>query len=284
MARALTIFTRYSDEVGKLATVTIETGTDPGDANYGPAVLVNDNPAQVAKINSTSGAWLLDFGIAQPVQLAALIHHDVDAGLEVVLQGNATNAAWGAPSFEAPFVIPAWRALATQPWPVNPWIDLTAAEGYNPAGFRFWRLLITGNSQNIQVGNLKLYSTSFRLTSDFREGLSPSWLKPVIEHQTSYRVATIYPRGTAQWAQAGTIRTESALLETLEAHWFDVDGRALPFVMVPNALRNIAYFVRMKTVDRQHAVLFYNETTDDELVDLPIAVEEVGRGLRPGPT
>ncbi len=283
MARALTIFTRYSDEVGKFATVTIETGTDPGDDNYGPDILVNDNPAQVAKIDSTTGAWQLAFPSAQPVELAALIHHDIDEDVTVVLQGNS-SASWGSPAFEVTFVIPAWRALATQPWPVNPWIDLTAADGYNPAGYQYWRLLITGNSQNIQVGNLKLYSTSFRLTSDFREGLSPSWLKPIIEHQTSYRVATIYPRGTAQWAQAGTIRTDSAFFETLDAHWFDVDGRALPFTIVPNALRNIAYFVRMKSVDRQWAVQFYAEAEDDELIDLPIAVEEVGRGLRPGPT
>lgn len=72
-----TIYQRLSDEVARNATsITIHTGgVSPEDENYGPDNLVDENPAKVAKIEATTGAWLFSYNAKQPIELAALIHH-----------------------------------------------------------------------------------------------------------------------------------------------------------------------------------------------------------------
>jgi hypothetical protein len=54
MASSQSIYQLYTDEIARSATITIETGVDPGDTNYAPASLVDENPAKVAKIDSTT--------------------------------------------------------------------------------------------------------------------------------------------------------------------------------------------------------------------------------------
>jgi hypothetical protein len=281
MPSAHTILTRYADEVGRSATASIQTGTDPGDPDYAADQLQTDNPAQVAKIDSTTGAWVYDFGSAQRVDLAAIIHHDFDAGADVKLQGHATSS-WGSPSFEQAFTIPAWKAEGTRAWPVNPWLDLTTDAQYSASGFRYWRLVVTGNSQNLQLGAWKLYSSFIRVESDFRPGLGRAHRKPIIENRTAFEVATIYHRNTTLWMQDGTMRLTTAQADVMEDQWYDAAGRGYPFVIVPNGLRNICYFVRRAGNDFQEAVQFHDLDDDSEVIDQPMSLEEVGRGLRPG--
>lgn len=287
MARANTILTHYRDEVGRLATVTVDVGTDPGDPNYGPDILVNDNPAQVAKILDPDGAWLLEMPARQPVTLAAILHHNLfptNSGsptIEVLLQGNQTDS-WGSPSFEAAFAIPAaWNQGTTRAWPIQPWMDLTAQTGYEPLGFLFWRLLITSNDQDIQVGGLKLYSDHLILESDMREGWQRTQRKPIIRNTTAFQVTTKYSRGTTLWASDGSLFVPTDRADLMETHWFDQDGSAYPFVIVPNGLRNACRFVE-RTEDFRETVRFYSEGDDTENIEIPFAVQELGRGLRPG--
>jgi hypothetical protein len=285
MARANTIITFYRDEVGRTTAATIGTGTDPGDDNYGPAQIVSDDPAKVGKIDSTTGAWVLDFGVAQRVDLAALIHHDFDAGADVVLQANTSNS-WGSPAFEVALTIPSWFGTGTRAWPVNPWLDLTTATptvgSYSPTGWRYWRLSITSNSQNLQLGALKLYSQFYVFESDMLEGWSRAQRKPAIVNTTAFNIKTKYTRGTTIYASNGSLLTRSSQVADLEDQFFDTDGEMLPFVMVPNALRNRCYFVEKSDGSFTETVQFYDQANDDELIALPFAVEEVGRGLRPG--
>lgn len=280
---ANTILTSYQDEVGRLATVTIDIGTDPGDDNYGPAVLVNDIPAQMAKINSTSGAWRLAYGAPQPVTFAALLHSNLDAGLDVVLQASAGGSPWTT-DFEAPFVIPTWYAAGTtRKWPIQPWIDLTTQSGYNPSGYANYRLYVRGtNSENLQVGGLKLYSDHLRLTYDFREGLARTTRKPTITHRTAWQIATRYSRLTAIWSAEGNLLIPTSQLDELDAHFFENDGEAQPFVIVPNGLRNRCYFVTRSDGVQRDVVRFYREDLDEEWCEYPLSVVEVGRGVRPG--
>lgn len=275
MLPANTIYQYYSDNVAKLATITIETGTPPDDLTaYGPETLVDDNPAKVAKIDSTTAAWQLDFGATQPLALAALIHGTFDAGGNVRLQGNATPS-WGAPASEIAFTIPPWYASGTtRAWPQNPWLDLTETSFYT-TGYRYIRLVMAGHSQPVQLGQLWLSATPRWLDPDVRWGVTRRHEKPIIENVTSYLVSTIYPRGTTRWRETGTIPATDDLVAELRRQWFDTDGRVYPFLLVPDGDVNRCYLVRATTE-------FTDQWSWPNVHDLTVTFEEVGRGLRPG--
>jgi len=278
MSEASAIYQRYSDEVGRLATITIETGVDPGDPNYGPATLVDDNPAKVAKIDSTTGAWLFSYAAKQPVAIVALIHHAFDAGADVKIQGNATDDWLGSPgpAFEASLTIPAWLGTGAGRWPVNPWLDLTAQPGYDATGFQYWRLVITGNSQNLQLGQVWFGSAIRRLDPDLRWDFVRTRDKPIIENKTAFGVSTIYARGTTRWQLQGDHRVTDALEADLDTQWFEADGRAYPWLLVPDGLENRCALVRWAETNRAVTKHFL------DVHDHRFVAEEVARGLRPG--
>lgn len=279
-----TMYNGLSDEVARLATsITIETGgVSPEDENYGPDNLVDENPAKVAKIEATTGAWLFAYNEKQRIDIAALFHHNFAASSEspapsVRLEGNDTNS-WATPSFSAEFTIPDWFASGTRRWPVNPYLILTDLSGYDPAGFLYWRLVVEGNSENLQLGQVWFGSTIRTFDPDLRWGPMPLVTKPQIENSTSFLVDTIYPRGTTRWSMEADLRASDDLSAALEAHWYDVDGRAHPwplFLAGPIA-SDRAYLVRYATTERQMQWNFENQQ------DMRLAFREVGRGLRPG--
>jgi hypothetical protein len=63
-----TIYNRIEDEVARLAEITIGTGTTPSDP-YGPEALVDENPALVAKIDSTTGRWVFQYDSPQRIDI-----------------------------------------------------------------------------------------------------------------------------------------------------------------------------------------------------------------------
>lgn len=284
-----TIYQFYRDEVARRATtITIEGDTSPslsgGDA-YGPDVLVDDNPAQVAKIGATDGAWVFAYAAKQRIEIAALIHHTFDETVgspgspapSVRLEGNNTSD-FSNPTFVASFVVPAWFGLGARRWPVNPYLVLTEIEDYDPAGFLFWRLVIENNSQNIELGQVWFGETIRRFDPDLRWGPRVTPEKLQIENRTRVGVSTIYPFGTTIWAYEADLQATDELAEALEQHWYDVDGRGLPFLLVPSGPGpdDRCYLVRYAMTDRQAQWNF--ESTHE----MHLAFQEVGRGLRPG--
>jgi hypothetical protein len=282
-----TIYQHYADEVARLATITIETGAvSPDDPAYGPTVLVDDNPAKVAKIDATSGSWLFAYDTPQRIDLAALIHHSFDATVDaeaaspagsVRIEGNATDD-WTSPSFSAAFTIPPWFAVGTRRWPVNPWLDLTQQSGYNSAGFLFWRLVIENNSQDIQLGQVWFGSQIRRFDPDLQWGLQVGGDKPQIENTTNFQVQTIYPRGTTIWKQDADLLADDVMAAAFEQHWYDVEGRGRPWLLIPSGpvANDRAYLVRYATTDRQMTWNWENYH------NIHLSFQEVGRGLRPG--
>lgn len=283
-----TIYQRLSDEVARNATsVTIETGAvSPEDLEYGPENLFDENPAKVAKIEATTGAWLFAYNAKQRIELAALIHHNFDGSDEspapsVRLEGNDTDV-WTAPSFSAEFIIPPWFGVGTRRWPVNPWLDLTGISGYDPAGFLYWRLVVDGNSQNLQLGQVWFGATIRRFDPDLRwivvGGPTDTLNKPQIENRTAFGVDTIYPRGTTLWAKEAELMASDELAADLETHWYDVDGRAHPWLLIPAGpiASDRAYLVRWAVSQRQMQWNWEHQH------DMHLAFQEVGRGLRPG--
>lgn len=282
MASKNVIYQKVSDEVARMATaITVDSGTPDADPNYAPSMLVDENPAKVAKIDSTTGSFLFDFnGVKTVVQMVGLIHHTFDAGLDVRIEGNNTNS-WGSPSFVAQFVIPTWLGSGVNLWPVNPWLDLTTVTplsgAYDATGFKFWRLHIVGtNSQNIQLGQVWFGALIRRLTPNVQWSPTRTNHKLLIDNVTSFGVSTMYSRHTAMWEQAAQVFATDALNDALDSQWFDGDGRAHPFLLVPDGLKNVCYLVRWTSPDQDQTVQFI------DYVPRSVNVTEVSRGLRPG--
>lgn len=275
MAQPNAIYQRHSDEVARLASITIQTGTDPGDENYGPAALVDDNPARLAKIDDVDGAWELAYESKQPAELCALIHGSFDAGADVRIEAS-NDGNWANPLMSGAFTIPAWLGSGVNAWPVNPWLDLTALDGYDADGFFYYRLICEGNSQNIQLGQLWLGRTIRYFDPDVQWNYVKSTRKRIIDHQTAFGVSTIYSRRTNEWRFDASHRMDESLYEAMEAHWMDVDGRSYPWLLIPDGEVNRCFLVRNTGSDNPVEHFFL------DIRDRKFSVEEVSRGLRPG--
>lgn len=279
------IYIRPSDNVAPNATVTIQTGTDPGDPQYGPMTLVDLNPARVAKINSTTFAWLFDYGSAQRIDIAGFIHGTFETTSTVRFQGNATDS-WGAPSFDVEVDIQPWYGVAPRRWPHNHWVECPLHAGYTTTGYRYWRLICSGNSQNGQLGQVVMSPVIREMNPDLRWEYVDAIRKRNIVNETSYGSKTTYPRGTAQWLCDGDQRMTEALFRSKKEHFFDADGTGFPWLLVPSdpeqdgspawQEHGECYFVRL-VEDRFSATHTYFNVRDRKFL-----VEELSRGLRPG--
>lgn len=279
-----TIYQYYGDNVAPEATVTVQTGSGSADPDYGPESLIDDNPAKVSKIDSTTGAWMFEFDAPQRIDLVALIHHNFDAGANVKIQAN-TSDSWGTPALEASFTIDPWYGTGTHRWPRQPWLDLTGSSGvahagsvtgYTTAGYAFWRLIVTSNSQNLQLGGVWFGETIRRFDPDLRWGLTVGAAKPRIRHRTSFEVATTYSRGTTIWRMDAELLADDDMAEAIKEHWFEVDGR--PWLIVPSGPieDTQAYLVEYAMPDWQVQWNWENYH------DMRLSFQEIGRGVRPG--
>ena len=115
------IYGKPTDNVASEATITAQSGTV--DTEYPLANLVDENPAKPAKLTTTTGRIMFDFGSAQTIQLIALIHTNLDAGLTVKIQANATDS-WGSPSVDLAITIP---TVPADSYPLNLWLDLSGS-------------------------------------------------------------------------------------------------------------------------------------------------------------
>lgn len=293
-----TIYSLYSDEVARQAdSITIENDGSPslsGGDDYAPETLVDDNPAKVAKINATdmgspatsavSGAWIFAYSAKQPIALAALIHSTADDDVNpgspngrVLLEGNNTDD-FTNPAFSAEFVIPPWLGSGTGRWPQNAYMLVDQESGYDPDGYFFWRLAFENQSQNIQLGQVRFHPAYYSFDPDLRWGLRVSADKPQIENRTAFGVSTIYPRGTTIWAKDADILLTEEMREALETHWYDVEGRARPWILIPSGptRSDRCYLVRYTMTDEQI------QWNSHDILAQRLSFQEVGRGLRPG--
>lgn len=287
-----TIYTHYWDDVARqAASITIEDDTVPslsGGEVYGPDALTDDNPAKVAKIceDSTgepatgpvSGAWIFEYASKQPILLAALIHTTASADVgSVLLQGNNT-ADFSSPAFSAEFTIPPWLGVQAGRWPQNPYMLLEDLDGFDPLGFFFWRLAFLDQTENIQVGQVRFHSVFYEFDPDLRWGVKHGADKPQIENRTAFGVSTLYARGTTIWSAEADIQLTDDMRAALEAHWYDVEGRTRPWILIPSGpvQSDRCYLVRYAMTDE--SVRWDNW----DITSQKLAFQEVGRGLRPG--
>lgn len=266
------IYTRYSDNILRGSTASVASGT-PVAAPYTVAAGIDDNPATLVKFTSTGCAVDHDCGSAKVGAIAALIHHNLAAGTSCVLTAGATQ---GASTFTASFTIPPWiGGTGAQRWPVNPWLDLTVLANYG--SYRWWRLTITGNDQNVQYGELVIGKALRRMT-DLQLNPPPATgdsMKTIVN--TSYfDVKTKTPLNNPVWRRAGEHIMSPALAADMREHWYDAAGQALPWLFIPDGTVNDARLVTWADDARVVTDMEHGNPSSH------FSVEEVARGLRPG--
>lgn len=277
MATDTSLYTDWSHELARQATITVETGA--AEADYGPDLLIDDNPAHVFKATGTTVALEFAFAEKTPIDLLALIHATLEASDDVRLQGD-DDADWDAPTFNQVITPSGWVGAGVTRWPVNTWVQPLASAGYDALGFKNYRLAFgieTPLVQALQLGQVWMHAAVQELLLD--RNADEVRQKPNIDNQTSFLVSTIYTRGTTRWRSAFTL---SALFDTederaaLQTHWSDVDGGNRPWLFVPDQDQPECYLVRWATTEEQ--ITRVVRGVSNRLG----GVTEVGRGLRPG--
>lgn len=259
------LFQKPTDNIAAAATLTVNTGTE--DAAYPAANLVDLNPAKPAKLTTTTGSWVFDFGTAANVDLVAIIHHNLDAGLNVRIQANATDS-WGAPSLNQVITIPAYRSDG---FPINPFKDLT---GVSPRSYRYWRLVVVGvNSAAVQIGEVWLGATLRTLAVNIRWNYEENDDQPLIEHNTDFRVRTVYSYGVSIRRLVAQLTTTDGGAAELYDWWRSCRGRAHPMLIALDADINDCMMARfnMSYMKSNREFVDYNP------IDLDFI--EVSRGL-----
>ena len=261
-------YQHFSDNKAPNATVTVNTGTE--DAGYPAANIKDRNPAKPAKLTTTTGSWVFAFGSAQRVDIAAIIMHNLTAGLEVRIQGNATSS-WGAPTFNQAFTIPAYR---DDGFPVNPWLDLTGLSGYSASGFQFWRIVVVGvNAAAVAIGEVWLGALKRTLTPNISWGERQQEQRTLVEHSTDFGVDTIFDLGVTRRNLEGDIDAPDSTRDSLRIWWRDSRGRANAFLIMPDGAVNDAWMVRWANPDQEVQFDFFDRNT------VNLAFQEVSRGL-----
>jgi hypothetical protein len=233
------LYAHHLDNVAPLSTVTA-SAEDPA---YLAVNLIDRNPGKPAKLTTTSGYWLGDFGEggAQVISAVALWKHNFDPGLEVLFQANDTDA-WADPALSVAIPIP---ALPEDDYPFDPWVDLRDAVGFDPyLGYRYWRLVVTGtNSEPVAVGDLWL-SSELRELRYLQDPVDVEEEHPVIEHRTDFKVSLIYDRGVRLRALSAEGFCDASEEAALWSWYRACRGRARVGLLLPNDQVNDAWFMR----------------------------------------
>jgi len=256
------------------ATDNVAGDVDPvasaEDATYPAVNLKNGNPARPAKLTTTTGTFAWDFGAAQRVDAVALINHNLDAGLEVRIQGD-DSADFGSLVVNTTITIPAWRADG---FSVSPWLDLTGVSGYTASGLRYWRINVVGvNTANVAIGEVILGETLRTLEVNMSWNANEAEEHPIVEHRSDFGVSTIYDFGTFWRRLVGDLDTTDAGWASYQALAQAARVRARPFLILPDPDVNDAWLVRLAETRFARALAFLDRN------QVAIGFEEVARGL-----
>lgn len=238
------------------------------DAAYPAENLTDENPAKPAKLTTTSGNFVIDFAGTVTAKGAALLYHNIDAGVTVTLQANSSDS-WGSPPFSETFTIP---ALLEDGWTVSPWIEFDAVT------YRFWRLLFSGtNTYPISVGRLCIV-TEFReawaaAANDVRWGVQEDEDHGLIELPTELGVETIYPLGGKRRRFSGELALQDATTAEFIGLVRRAGGRELSWLLIPDAAVNDTWVVRFDESRWSRT----RETINHNI--FPFHVRELSRGL-----
>ena len=271
-------YCRPSDIVTSSATVTAKTGTVSTDTNYGLASLYDGNPAKPCKFTTTSGSILFDFGTDQRLDAIAIPHHNLDAGLAVTFQGNATDS-WGAPTLSASVTIGAHDADGHVQ---RAWVDLTGVAGYSVAGFRYWLLTIPTNSVALQLGEVLLIAQLRTLVRGIQDSIGRTTLRNYIPAlETDAGVELFYERDVKQSIISGTIPGTLQDYADVEALLSDAHGPSRGFFFVLDSATQHAGGLYVRATPDMCVSFAASQPVEfrDDVISIPWQVKELSRGL-----
>ena len=174
--------------------------------------------------------------------------------------------------------IPPWTEDG---WSVSPWIEVTGSPTY-----RYWRLTVTsspGNSFPLSLGRPVFLGALRDQGNDVRWGIVEDEEHKHVEMGTFFNIETIYPVGDKQRGLNGEIALRDEALypdsQAFIALVRSANGRAKPWLLIPDADVNEAWLVRFQDPGWQRTQDFPNNNV------FPFRVRELSRGWPfPGPT
>jgi hypothetical protein len=237
------------------------------DTGYRAVNIISSNPAQPAKLTTTSGTIVLGFAAKIAPRWLALIYHYLDAGLEVFIEANNTNV-WTSPSFSQALTIPVKRkdGPSYQRWTNNVLqeLELPDADGYF-----YWRLNITGtNSQAIAIGRMLFYEADdlvpvdiLHVSGDFQETDNRPDRSERLEDFTELGVRLVTTiggpqRGVTGWFVASDVNAGTAPVQEagdFRALYEATDRGAGLFLFIPQLRDDEPWLVYFEAFDRAHA-------------------------------
>jgi hypothetical protein len=258
------MFGRYalpSDDVAGTASGVVASAEDPEYPAENLVAPTNTGhlnlPSRPAKLVSTSGTWTVSFASPVTLRAAALIYHNLDAGLDVTLEpGGGTPIA---------FTIP---AHPEDGWPINPWVEFDAQTSAT------WVLSINeANSLDVDVGRLLLIENLKQLDTDVRWGVEETEDFPLIEHATELGVETLYELTGRRASFVGELKVRDYEAPSLISLARSARGRIQPWLLIPDEDVNRACLVRFveSAWSRTRETVNFNT--------FPFRVKELSRGL-----
>jgi hypothetical protein len=270
------LFTHASDNLLTTAPIVlVQSGTE--DSVY-PATNINNlQPEKPAKLTTSTGAWVADLGSAQAVEMCAIIHHNLSAGLDVRLEGHTANL-WTAPAFSQAFTIP---TAYLDGYPVNVWLDVkTLVPAALSRTYRYWRLNVAGvNATAVSIGEWVLSAARRDLgVRNISWGSTRILRRPFVLHETEILTRRTYDLGTT----IRTVKVESEPTDVTVSeilNWYrDALGAVRPFLIVPaggplgSTIENDAWFVQFLNADQPYIRAHLNHNT------ITMDFQEVARG------
>lgn len=279
MSTTRAIFTHPQDNAlgdaysGTAPTVAVGTGTLA--SGYALTALGDLNPANAVRFTGYSGITIeITFGADTSIYLAALVHTNFDAGLEVRVQSkHAGGDAWGS---SVDVTIPCFAADGAGYRPYA-WRDMTSSPGAD----KYWRLNVVGtNSKPITIGDLLLSTAPLRRLAenyDWGYGVKTARAgRATLETRLGIRsVVSAVGRRRTLSAKISAKDAGFALIKAWDAACGGPDQPCLliptPSGVVMSTEANDAWLVRFDE-DLSYSPIFTNDT------DVPVAWTELARG------
>lgn len=263
------MFARYALPSDDLAGTASSVTGSAEDSGYPAEYLVADDttghlnlPSRPAKLTTTTGYFDLAFSSPITVRAAAVIYPRVTSGL------SGVTLIGGGGAFTQPITIPTSPQTGDD-WMLSPWVEFASAQTYNA-----WRLnFANASSDPIQVGRLLLLGQLRELETDLRYGLEEQEERSTIEHATEFGVETIFDMYGVRRRCSGEMGLRDDETADLRALWRNARNRVQPWLLIPDADVNDAWFVRFEN----NAFSRTLETVGFHT--LPFSVREVSRGM-----
>ncbi len=265
-------YSQFSQDASRVATWSVIDGTE--DPGYLASNLNGYDPTNPAKLLTDTGAWKADLS-AHPTYSSlvgvALIHCNLDPGLEVRLQGD-DDPAFGSLDADILITLPPLK----KNWPINGYALFPAQD------LDYWRIKVVGsNSVTVSVGHIVLMVAT-QLVPGAQQGLRWTDMIPAWDDVTEIDVPMNLDLLTQLRACVfDTYNPTPTIQSELDDWWLDSRGILLPFLFIPDVNVNECYWMTFQ--EKAKEVLWKWETETASSRTMQVKLKEFGRGMRPTP-